>query len=93
MSTEAAREQFVFSTMDIAEGYLRSADTVYRASWTALIGWCLDAKDRMRTESAMGEKELGELMERKRKLVRLESKELFAKLDSEEASDGDTGHH
>lgn len=85
-TTEARIEQFVFSTMDIAEGYLRSADTVYRASWTALLGWCIDAKDRMRTESAMDEKELGELMDRKRKLVGLESKELFAKLDAEEAS-------
>ncbi len=34
----------------------------------------------------MDEKELGELMDRKRKLVGLESKELFRKLDAEEAS-------
>ncbi len=50
-NTEARIEQFVFSTMDIAEGYLRSEHTVYRASWTALLGWCIDAKDRMHQPS------------------------------------------
>ena len=85
-TTEAARERLVFSTMDIAEGYLRSESAVYRASWTALLGWCIDAKDRMRTESAMDDEELSELMARKRKLVGLESKELCRKLDAEEAS-------